>query len=90
MAMDERIAIALKSDKISDIPLETLVTKVKTMLSSVYMLTGFSTPNPKDLGALVAKVTSDLKQYHGGLSVNEVSVCLENGSKDEYTGSSWG
>ena len=39
--MDERIAIALKSDKISDIPLETLVTKVKTMLSSVYMLTGF-------------------------------------------------
>ena len=38
--MDERIAIALKSDKISDIPLETLVTKVKTMLSSVYMLTG--------------------------------------------------
>lgn len=84
MAMDERIAMALKSDKISDIPLETLVTKVKTMLSSVYILTGFSTPNPKDLGALVAKVTSDLKQYHGGLSVNEVSVCLENGSKDEY------
>ena len=84
MAMDERIAIALKSDKISDIPLEKLVPLVKTMLSSVYMLTGFSTPNPKDLGALVAKVTSDLKQYHGGLSVNEVSVCLENGSKDEY------
>ena len=82
--MDDRIAMALKSDKISDIPLEKLVPLVKTMLSSVYMLTGFSAPNPKDFGALVAKVTSDLKQYHGGLSVNEVSVCLENGSKDEY------
>lgn len=82
--MDDRIALALHSEKISEIPVDRLVTQVTNMLSSVYMLTGFSVPNPRDLGALAAKVTSDLKQYHGGLSVKEVSVCFENGSKDEY------
>lgn len=82
--MDERIALALRSEKIADIPIEKLVGQVTTMLASVYMLTGFSAPSSKDLGVLAAKITSDLKQYHGGLSVQEVSLCFENGSKDEY------
>lgn len=82
--MDDRIAIALKSEKISDMPINVLIGKVSDILSSVYMLTGFSAPNPKDLGLLTAKITSDLKRYHGGLSIQELAVCLENGSKDEY------
>lgn len=82
--MDERIALALKSEKISDIPVEILVRQVTGLLSSVYMMTGFSAPNPNDLGAMAAKITSDLKQFHAGLSIKELSVCFECGSKDEY------
>lgn len=82
--MDDRIAIALKSEKISAIPIDQLVGQVTDLLASVYMLTGFAVPTPRDLGVLAAKVTSDLKQFHGSLSIREVSVCFESGSKDEY------
>lgn len=78
------IQLALKSKKIAELTHDEVRDRLRHVFVMVYSITGFKVPDKDDGKLLTVAMSNELKNFYGGLTMDEVSLCFEMGAKEHY------
>lgn len=84
MSLEIRLQHAIADRRLMTYRPEEILPAVNQILFQTYVLLGFSPPNDRDLGILIAKLAADLQESYPSLTLQEVALCFELGAKGEY------
>lgn len=84
MSLEIRLQHAIADRRLMTYRPEEILPAVNQILFQTYVLLGFSPPNDRDLGILIAKLAADLQESYPNLTLQEVALCFELGAKGEY------
>lgn len=84
MILNEWIARALEERPIVRCDLPQMQKKLTELLSQLYILTGYTLPQPYDLMVVVGKLANNLKRDYPHLTMGEVAICFELGAEGRY------
>ena len=84
MSLEIRLQHAIADRRLMTYRPEEILPAVNQILFQTYVLLGFSPPNDRDLGILIAKLAADLQESYPSLTLQEVTLCFELGAKGEY------
>ena len=81
MSLEIRLQHAIADRRLMTYRPEEILPAVNQILFQTYVLLGFSPPNDRDLGILIAKLAADLQESYPSLTLQEVALCFDWGPK---------